>query len=77
MKKILSFSLVLLTLFLITDLLANILNLRPANSTYGWLHSHQTYKNVQKKINFNEYGTRDELKQIKKKKYNPSWRFSC
>ena len=67
MKKILSFSLVLLTLFLITDLLANILNLRPTNSTYGWLHSHQTYKNVQKKINFNEYGTRDELKQIKKK----------
>ena len=67
MKKILSFSLVLLTLFLITDLLANILNLRPTNSTYGWLHSHQTYKNVQKKINFNEYGTRDESKQIKKK----------
>lgn len=66
-KKIFVFFLVSLTLLLITDLLANILNIQPTNSTFGWLHSHQTYKNVQKKINFNEYGTRDEPKKINKK----------
>ena len=66
-KKIFIFFLAFLTLFLITDLLANILNIRPTNSTFGWLHSHQTYKDVQKKINFNEYGTRDETKKINKK----------
>ena len=66
-KEFFLFSLVLLTLFLITDLLANILNIRPTISNFGWLHSHQTYKDVQKKINFNEYGTRDEPKKINKR----------
>ena len=66
-KKLFLSSLVFLTLLLITDLLANILNIRPINSNFGWLHSHQTYKDVQKKINFNEYGTRDEPKKINKR----------
>ena len=66
-KKIFIFFLIFLILFLITDLLANILNIRPTSSTFGWLNSHQTYKNVQKKINFNEYRTRDKAKVINKK----------
>ncbi len=66
-KKILLSFFILAILTIITDIIANILNIRPTQIAYGWKDSHTTYKSVQKTITKNEFGTRDTKKNNAKK----------
>ena len=67
-KKIFLSFFTIFLLVIIIEIIAAILSLRPSNNNYGWLNAHQIYKNVIKKIETNEYGTRDTFVKDKNKK---------
>jgi hypothetical protein len=57
-------------IFFIFEIIFNFLNIRPANNSYGWLNAHDTYKDIIKEIEVNEYGTRDIVKNKRYKAPN-------
>lgn len=58
-KKIFFYLIIFLLFIIIFELILNLLKVRPSNSNYGWLNTHQYYNYIIKDITKNEYGTRD------------------
>ncbi len=64
LKKII---LLFFVMFLVGEVFLNVIDVRPNQKNFGWKNAHDTYEKFIKKIDLNEFGTRD-IKIEKRKK---------
>ena len=57
--KIIKYSIPYFVIFFIAEFFLNFFNIRPVSNNFGWLNAHDTYKDIIKNIETNEFGTRD------------------
>ena len=58
-KKFSFYLIIFIIFFILFEIVFNLLNIRPSNSNYGWLNTHQYYNYIIKDITKNKFGTRD------------------
>ncbi|MAP98754.1 MAG: hypothetical protein CL428_10850 [Acidimicrobiaceae bacterium] len=58
-KKFSFYLIIFIIFFILFEIVFNLLKIRPSNSNYGWLNTHQYYNYIIKDITKNKFGTRD------------------